>query len=291
DVPNGNPPYQYTFGVDQCGNYTTEGDCYNREHSVPKSWFNSASPMYSDLFHLYPTDGKVNQERGNYAFGEVGTPNYTSLNGSKRGNCDYPDCSGIVFEPINEYKGDLARSYFYMCTRYMDKNLGQNTNSMFTGGNLDHWALNMLIAWHQQDPVSQKEINRNNAIYQLQHNRNPFIDYPELVGKIFGNDSVNAFNPESSTIPFYNNEVKHFRIYPNPADKILRIVGEDKVVNEVEVLDMMGNVVIKHTVKMENQKTFVKDISHLTEGIYVVKIKSYQYLEIQKLMIQRDGSY
>jgi len=68
DVPGGTPAYEYSFGSDQCGSYSKEGDCYNREHSFPKSWFNNASPMYSDLFHLYPTDGYVNQRRGNYPY-------------------------------------------------------------------------------------------------------------------------------------------------------------------------------------------------------------------------------
>lgn len=61
----------YTFGTDQCGTYGVEGDCYNREHSVPKSWFNKQSPMVSDIWHVYPTDGKVNGMRSNYPFGEV----------------------------------------------------------------------------------------------------------------------------------------------------------------------------------------------------------------------------
>ncbi len=65
DVPNGTPPYTFTFSQN-CGNYSTEGDCWNREHSWPQSWFNSSSPMVSDLFHVYPTDGKVNGWRSNY---------------------------------------------------------------------------------------------------------------------------------------------------------------------------------------------------------------------------------
>ena len=68
----------FTFGSDQCGNYSIECDCYNREHSFPQSWFGSNSPMVSDLFHIYPTDGKVNGMRGNYPFGNVGTASYTS---------------------------------------------------------------------------------------------------------------------------------------------------------------------------------------------------------------------
>jgi len=158
DTPGGVPPYEFTFGSDQCGNYTQEGDCYNREHSLPKSWFNDASPMYSDLFHLYPTDGFVNGKRSNYPFGEVGSATWTSLNGSKLGNSSYPGYTGVVFEPIDEYKGDFARTYFYMVTCY--HNVVSNWNSPMLNGTsypaFDDWAIEMLIEWHEADPVDNK---------------------------------------------------------------------------------------------------------------------------------------
>ncbi len=185
DVPGGTPPYEFTFGSDQCGNYGQESDCYNREHSWPQSWFNSQSPMTSDLFHLYPTDGYVNGRRSNYPFGEVGTATWTSQNGSKVGTCDYPGYSGTVFEPIDAYKGDFARTYFYMSTRYYTEDSGWETNGMVDGADLEPWAKNMLMEWHVNDPVSTKEINRNNAVYAIQQNRNPFIDEPEFAHLIF----------------------------------------------------------------------------------------------------------
>lgn len=82
--PNGIDSYNFNWGSDQCGSYSGEGSCYNREHSFPKSWFNDASPMYSDLFHLVLSDGYVNGQRGNYPFGEVGSADWTSQNGSKK---------------------------------------------------------------------------------------------------------------------------------------------------------------------------------------------------------------
>lgn len=195
DIPGGTPPYEFTFSSDQCGNYSGESDCYNREHSFPKSWFSDASPMYSDLFHLYPTDGYVNGKRSNWPFGEVSSPSWTSLNGSKVGTCSYPGYSGTVFEPIDEYKGDFARSYFYMVTRYHNVITGWNTD-MLDGSQFPaftSWAKNMLIEWHNQDPVSQKEIDRNNVIYNdYQHNRNPFIDNPDYVDLIWGVGTVNV---------------------------------------------------------------------------------------------------
>jgi len=184
----------FTFVSDQCGNYSDECDCYNREHSFPSSWFNEALPMYSDLFQLVPTDGKVNGMRGNYPFGETSSPTYTSGNGSKLGPCSYPGYAGIVFEPVDIYKGDFARNYFYMATRYSDliagwENNDNNANAVLDGTSypaFESWFLDMLMEWHTNDPVSQKEIDRNNNVYAIQHNRNPFIDHLEYVELIWG---------------------------------------------------------------------------------------------------------
>lgn len=198
DIPNGTPPYEYTFGSNQCGNYSGEGDCYNREHSFPQSWFGEASPMVSDLFHIYPTDGYVNSMRSNYPFGEVNSPTWTSLNGSKRGPSASPGYTSTVFEPRDEYKGDFARSYFYMATRYENVIASWQNN---TGANevlngtsypcYDQWFLDVLLAWHIADPVSQKEIDRNNTVYySFQNNRNPYIDHPEYVSSVWGGTTV-----------------------------------------------------------------------------------------------------
>lgn len=196
DVPGGTPAYEYSFGgSNQCGgSYSNEGDCYNREHSFPKSWFNLASPMYSDLFHLYPTDGYVNGMRWNHPFGEVANPEKVSTNGSKLGPCSYPGYSGTVFEPIDEYKGDFARTYFYMATRYQDviaswEHYSSEGDAVLDGSSdkvFEDWVLNLLYSWHVQDPVSQKEIDRNNAVYAIQGNRNPYIDHPEWVSAVWG---------------------------------------------------------------------------------------------------------
>jgi hypothetical protein len=144
--------------------------------------------MNSDIFHLYPTDGYVNSMRGNYPFGKVGTANWTSQNGSKRGNCVSPGYSGTVFEPRDEYKGDFARSYFYMETRYYNEGGNWPGSPMTSGSQLLPWGQTVMLLWHLQDPVSQKEINRNDSIYKnVQHNRNPFIDHPEYAGQIWPN--------------------------------------------------------------------------------------------------------
>lgn len=193
---------KYVLGKGACGNYKYVGDCYNREHSFPKSWFSKGSPMVSDAYHIYPTDGKVNGQRSNYSYGE--TDNGTTLpsNGGvdalgKLGSCTFPGCSGTVFEPVDEYKGDFARTYFYMAARYQDKI--RSWGGGMTAGNdypcYKDWVINMLLKWHRQDPVSQKEVDRNNAVYGFQHNRNPFIDYPELAEYVWGDSKDTGWTP------------------------------------------------------------------------------------------------
>lgn len=185
DVPDGTPAYTYQFGTDQCGTYSGEGDCFNREHSFPQSWFNGEPPADTDLFHLYPTDAWANQKRANNAYGEVGSTTWVGSNGSKLGQCTYPGCSGLVFEPIDAYKGDLARSYFYMLVRYLP-DLDNWTSPMMSNGEFLPWAESMLLEWHDSDPVSTKELDRNNDVYNIQGNRNPFIDNPQWVSSIWG---------------------------------------------------------------------------------------------------------
>ena len=198
DIPGGTPPYEYSLGTDQCGNASQEGDCYSREHSFPKSWFDDTSPMNTDLFHIYPVDQYVNLMRSNYPFGEVDVPTWTSLNGSRRGPCVAQGYTGTVFEPRDEYKGDFARTYFYMATRYRNLIAGWENldplGSVVLAGNsypaYDSWYLDLLLAWHAGDPVSQKELDRNDAIYAIQGNRNPYIDHPEFATSVWAPGGV-----------------------------------------------------------------------------------------------------
>ena len=190
--PSGTDPYNYSTGTTQrCGNYSVEGDCYNREHIIPQSVFNESSPMVSDAHFITPTDGKVNGMRSNYPHGTVSSATYTSQNGSKLGSSSVSGYSGTVFEPVNAFKGDIARMYFYFATRYENTVSGYSfpmfdgsANKVFTTA-----FLNVLLAWHAQDPVSAREIARNNAIYGRQNNRNPYIDHPEYVNQIWGGTS------------------------------------------------------------------------------------------------------
>lgn len=195
--PAATDAYVYSASVDQCGSYNSEADCYNREHSFPRSWFGGAvEPMNSDVHHIFATDGFVNSKRSSYPYGKVGSASFTSANGSKLGvSQSATGYSGTVFEPIDEFKGDFARAYFYMATRYQNliaqwQSNSAEANAVLNGTNtqvFESWQLQLLKQWHAQDPVSQKERDRNDAAYQYQGNRNPFVDHPQFVSEIWGN--------------------------------------------------------------------------------------------------------
>ncbi len=181
------------------------GECYsyNREHVFCQSWFgNESGAPYSDMFHIYPVDAWINSTRNNLPYGEVANPTKVFQNGSRFGPNSFVGIyntppSTNAFEPIQEFKGDIARTFFYMATRYMFEDANFSTSHPMTNkSQLQPWALEMLKNWAILDPVSQKEIDRNNAIYQIQQNRNPYIDYPELINLVWGNDSLtDTFQP------------------------------------------------------------------------------------------------
>ncbi|WP_299123774.1 endonuclease [uncultured Winogradskyella sp.] len=200
--PSGTDSYTYNHGSNNCGNYNSEADCYNREHIIPQSAFGSASPMQNDIHHVIPSDGFVNGQRGSLPFGTVGSANWTSQNGSKRGSSSLTGYSGTVFEPIDEFKGDIARSILYFVTRYENTVDGYTSFDMFNGTEdqaLEDWAIDMLLDWHYNiDPVDQHEIDRNNAAYNYQGNANPFVDHPEYVNLIW-NPNPDTESPTNPT--------------------------------------------------------------------------------------------
>ena len=161
----------------------------NREHSFPKSWWGGESnEAYTDLFHLYPSESDANLAKSNYPLGEVADANFD--NGVTRVGYAVSGQGGgasKVFEPADEYKGDFARTYFYVVTAYQDYIWKYNYMTMQGDyPTLKPWAVDLLLSWHRADPVSEKEIDRNDAVYQIQGNRNPFIDFPELAEYIWG---------------------------------------------------------------------------------------------------------
>ncbi len=180
----------------------------NREHSFPKSWWGGSEGVsaYVDLNHLYPSEAAANMAKSNYPLGEVSRTEKVKFdNGVSKvgypvtgqgGGCQW------VFEPDDEYKGDFARTYFYMATCYQDLTwkytymVSQNLYPTLTG-----WAARMLLEWHRNDPVSDKEINRNDVVYSIQNNRNPFIDHPELAEYLWGDKVGQAFKVSTTTQP------------------------------------------------------------------------------------------
>lgn len=195
---------KYVHGVDNSGGYKKEGDMYNREHSVPQSWFNENAPMKSDIVHVVPTDGWVNNKRSNYPFGEVSSATYKSGISNemkakgycKLGSSKTAGYNGTVFEPNDEIKGDFARIYFYMAVCYMDK-IKNWSGGIFTSSGLVQWTQNMMMDWSQRDPVDNVETNRNNAVKETQGNRNPFVDYPGLEDYIWGDKQDVPFSYDS----------------------------------------------------------------------------------------------
>jgi endonuclease I len=279
----------FTFGTGTGGNQdqgsggTAECQFYNREHTFPKSWFADATPMYTDLFHVMPTDKKVNGLRGNLAYGKVGTAAYTSSNGTKKGNCVAPNYPYAlqVFEPADEYKGDIARNYFYMATCY------QNVIGTWQGNDADadtaldgssdkvfeQWYLDLMYSWHVTDPVSAKEIARNNAVYSIQGNRNPFIDHPEYVAIIWGAALSNQDFSVLSTVA----------VYPNPSNEHRINIESEKQLDEIQLITINGQLmqVIKNP-KMENH-TF--SLENLPQGFYFLKLSAENHTITKKIMI------
>lgn len=177
----------------------------NIEHSFAKSWWGGQNIQpYKDIFHLYPSNSNANSARSSYPLGVVtGDVSYDNKV-IKVGMCNYRPGGEIkVWEPADEYKGDFARTYMYMVTAYENfadrwtgnsvSQLDNNTYPVF-----EEWAINMLLEWSRQDPVSVKEINRNNEVYKIQGNRNPYIDFPLMAEYVWGNMMDVPFTPDGN---------------------------------------------------------------------------------------------
>jgi endonuclease I len=267
DIPNGIPNFIFSFGTNQCGNYSGEGDCFNREHSWPKEYFggDNSYPMYSDLHHLFATDGWVNNKHAAFPFGMVNSSTYTSSNGTKLGTgSTYPGYSNKIFEPNDAYKGDFARAYFYMSTRYESEDATWQNWEMANGAELTPAAVNLLLLWHNNDPVSQKEIDRNEAVFLLQGNRNPFIDYPQFADCIWGTSDCIA-------LAINENEWEtSFSLYPNPTNNNLSVsTAINNNIYSYSIIDLVGKQII-------NNHSFAINIptDKLAKGNYILQLNT-----------------
>ena len=221
---------KYDYYSTHVGNATYVGQGLNREHSFPKSWFGGeVDPMFTDLTMLIPVDAYVNQRRSNNPYGVcVGGHTYTtdSLGVSMKGRLGkstYNGYTSTVFEPDDEYKGDFARIYFYMVTCYKSDvanwpgcdqlDYAKNNYKAFSD-----WSMQLLMEWHRADPVSAKEITRNDSVYKYQGNRNPFVDHPALAEHIWGTKQHVSWTGEDT-----------------PVDQIEKLVPEMYPVHEPSV--------------------------------------------------------
>lgn len=161
------------------------------EHMFPKSWWGGdVNEAYCDLFHLVPADYSANRSKSNHA---PGIPSDTTFwNGSFATGSGSTYGLQKVFCPADEYKGDFARAYFYIATCYGDSLQWTNSGDAAKAMTNNHWQefqpwlRDILVSWHRMDPVSDKEKQRAIEVNKIQGNRNPYIDYPELVEYIWG---------------------------------------------------------------------------------------------------------
>lgn len=251
--------------------YTNSFSGLNREHSFPKSWWGgtTSTPAYVDLNHLYPSEAAANMAKSNFPLGEVsGKPTFE--NGITTVGAPTAGQGGgarTVFEPADEYKGDFARTYFYMVTCY--QNLTWKYTWMMSNNTyptLNTWAINLLLKWHREDKVSQKELDRNEQVYKVQANRNPFIDYPELAEYLWGDKKGEAFIPGGETLGD--------PVLITPVQDMALEFGET-VVNDPAVASLQ--------IRGENIKTNPElTLSGIDKGMFSVEVSSVNASDVNK---------
>jgi len=294
--PNGNvwdiySNCNFIFGTVANGGHQDDGtlgtiECqrFNKEHTFPKSWFGgvNGTPMYSDAFNVMPADKKDNGLRGSLAYGLVSSTTTTQGNGWKIGACVAPNYpySLQVFEPSDEFKGDFARNYFYMATCYQDliaawQTNDPNANTVLDGTNdkvFEQWYLEMLMNWHNNDPVSQKEIDRNDAIYPVQGNRNPFIDHPEYALQIWGSYLANNQFLDQS-----------IAVYPNPANDHKLYIDSKVAVDAIQLININGQLMMEVKNPVFNNNSFT--LENLPQGFYFLKVSATNQSLTKKVSI------
>ena len=269
----------FIFGINQDKGTGGTAECqlYNREHSMPNSWFSKAYPMYSDLFHMYPTDKYVNNQRDNFPFGET-TSGTVFGNGSKLGSSSFSGYTGTVFEPINEYKGDFARTYFYMVTAYDDK-VATWVSDQLAGNQypaLSTWSVALFLRWNSMDRVSDKETNRNEAVYGIQGNRNPFIDHSELAEFIWGSRKGEPWSLTSAV-----DDLKiDFTLSPNPVRNQLTISSDEPDLS-YSIFNLNGQLLQENDLHGNE----VISVDNLESGMYLIQLKSGNCRTVQKFIV------
>ena len=283
-------------------------DGWNKEHVCCQSWLGSG-PMVSDMFNVYPTDARVNNLRSNYPYGVVGTskgisgdPDHHAL--GKLGTSAVSGYSGTCYEPDDRYKGDFARTFFYMVARYRSNILNSGDGAkMFSSNptNLTAYSLAFLLDWHRNDPVSDKEIDRNQAVYGEQNNRNPFIDYPELVEYIWGTMAGQTVDLSTMTPtcdgggyhPVTN--VKHgVTWYVNGVILSVDSIGENKTIQTLpenpESCSASSNVFVGWTTALIKKPTDVAPVLYREPGDFPPVGTDINYYAVFAHAEQQQGS-
>lgn len=270
----------YGTSQDSGSGGTSECQFYNREHIVPQSIFAQASPMRNDAHFIPPTDKKVNGDRGDNPHGIVATVSSITNNGGKHGSSAISGYSGQVFEPNNAFKGDIARMYFYFATRYED-NVAGYSYQMFNGTSNQVFTapfLNMLLTWHVNDPVSQFEITRNDAIYARQNNRNPFIDHPEYVCQIWSTPAACAALSAETFLA--DNAVS---IFPNPTNTNEVEIFTTENITKLVLVNVNGQIIKDIENPIFNQNTY--KLNNLPQGFYFLQISANNGSLTKKIIV------
>ena len=278
------PECAFTYGINQDDGTGGTAECqkYNREHTVPQSAFGSATPMYSDAHFVCPSDKYVNAQRGNFPYGVVSPATNTYTNGSKKGNNLNSGYSagyvGTVFEPINEFKGDVARMLLYFGTRF-ETQMTSFSYTMFDGSTDQVYTntfLSILLKWHMVDPVSSREIVRNNAIYARQNNRNPFIDHPEYLCQIYPTQCATL-----SSESFLANDA--VSIYPNPTNTNEVEIFTTETITKLALTNINGQIIKAIENPIFNQNTY--KLNNLPQGFYFLQISAENGSLTKKIIV------
>ena len=271
---------------DGSGNYSqyengngTQNNSWNREHVWPKShgFPDEDDNAYTDVHNLKPSDRSVNSSRGTKDY------DYGGSQHSEASDCLTDSDS---WEPSDFVKGDIARILFYMVVRY-DPGYDHNNNSFdlelvdyTTPGNNDPilGKLSSLIQWHFDDPVDDFEINRNEVIFGFQQNRNPFIDHPNLVNFLWGENIGQSWN-ENLSVNNVNLD-EDLIIFPNPSNGILNFTEE--LQNEkIEIFSLTGQKVFGREATNTNSLKL-----NLNSGIYLLKVSNNHRVIYSKIIIK-----
>tara|TARA_B110000008_G_scaffold265183_1_gene290112 strand:+ start:483 stop:1613 length:1131 start_codon:yes stop_codon:yes gene_type:complete len=269
---------------DGSGNYSqyengngTQSNSWNREHIWPKShgFPDDDDNAYTDVHNLKPCDRSVNSSRGTKDFDFGGNQH------SEASDCLTDSDS---WEPPDYVKGDIARILFYMVVRY-DPGIDHENNTFdlelvdyTTPNNTEpiFGKLSSLLDWHLSDPVDDFEINRNEIIFGFQENRNPFIDHPNLVNYLWG-DNVGLVWNENLTVP--ETEIVKTTIYPNPSSGIINF-SFDMQDEIIEIFNLNGQNIFNKIVDSSNSVEL-----DLPSGIYFLRTNTKSGIFNSKIII------